>query len=79
MWSVGDKSSVDLCKKVILESVFPDDGSIDTDLQLGRLLGMFVLHEVENCKDFETLLRNNSLAALLSSSYCSRKSAQAFL
>ena len=79
VWSVDDKSSVDLCKKVILESVFPDDGSIDTDLQLGRLLGMFVLHEVENCKDFETLLRSNSLAALLSSSYCSRKSAQAFL
>ena len=79
LWSIDDRISVNLCKKVILESVFPDDGSIDTDLQLGRLLGMFVLHEVENCKDFETLLRNNSLAALLSSSYCSRKSAQAFL
>jgi len=79
LWSVEDKTSVNLCKKVILETVFPDDGSIDTDLQLGRLMGMFVLHEVEHCKDVDTLLRDNSLAALLSSSYCNRKSAQAFL
>ena len=42
LWSIDDRISVNLCKKVILESVFPDDGSIDTDLQLGRLLGILV-------------------------------------
>lgn len=79
LWSVEDKPSVDLCKNVILDCVFPDDGSIETELQLSELLGKFVFLEVANCKQIETLLRDNSLAALLTSSYCKRKFAQTFL
>jgi hypothetical protein len=74
-----DKHTTDLCKSVILESLFPDDGNIDTEIQLSRLLGKFVYLEVVNCKELETLFRDNSLAALLASSYCKRRSAQKFL
>ena len=74
-----DSSGIALCQSVILESLFPDDGSIETDLQLSRLLGQFIFLEVAACKDLETLLRDNSLSALLASSYCKRKSAQTFL
>ncbi len=79
LWSLEDKPSVDLCKSIISDYIFPDDGSIETELQLSRLLGKFVFLEVVKCKDLETLFRDNSLTALLTSSYCKRKSAQTFL
>jgi hypothetical protein len=79
LWSLEDKPSIDLCKSVISDNIFPDDGCIETELQLSRLLGKFVFLEVVKCKDLETLFRDNSLTALLTSSYCKRKSAQTFL
>jgi hypothetical protein len=73
---VSPLANVELCHRVIITIVFPDDDSPNTDQMLSKCIASMVHAEASSCTDMTTLLREDSLASKLLGAYCSRKSSQ---
>ena len=79
LYNASPRSTAHSCCNFILTTLFPDDGSPTTDRQMSAALAALIHAEASACTDTSLLLREDSLAALLVSSYCLRKQPQDFL
>ena len=78
LWDCGSKSNVEICKKIILQHIFPEDSGHGSARQFAQLLYLLFEAEVSGSSDLKYLLRGNSLACVLSAAYGRGRLAESF-
>ena len=78
LWDCGSKANVEICKKIVLQHIFPEDSGHGNARQFARLLYMLFEAEVAGSTDLKYLLRENSLACVLAAAYGRGKLAESF-
>lgn len=76
---VSPLANVDVCHRVIVNIIFPDDCSSYTDRRFSKCIASMVSSEASSCKDMATLLREDSLALKLMGAYCRRQDSQSII
>jgi hypothetical protein len=81
LWDSGSKANKEICKKIILQCIFPEDARDGggLDVQIARLLHALFSAEVAGSTDLNRLLREDSLACVLSAAYGRRQCAESFV
>jgi hypothetical protein len=69
LWDCAPKANKEICKTIILQYVFPEEDDEDFDGQFAQLLGHMFQAEVTGTSDLSRLLREDSLACVLSAAY----------
>lgn len=73
---VSPAVNVDLCHRILINIVFPDDSTTITDKCFSECIASLVSAETCSCSDMTTLLREDSLALKLMGAYCRRQHSQ---
>jgi hypothetical protein len=74
LWDCAPKAHKEICKAIILQHIFPEEYSDDLEEQFAQLLGHLFQAEVAGTSDLNRLLREDSLACVLSASCVTRPS-----
>jgi hypothetical protein len=78
LWDCSPKHTREICKKIILQHIFPEGGADFLEVQFAQLLHALFDAEVSGSLDLDKLLREDSLACVLSSAYGRRPRALSF-
>ena len=80
LWDSRPKRNEEICKKIILQNIFPEDADEcgQLDGQFAQLLHSLFQAEVAGCTDLNRVLREDSLACVLAAAYGRRERAQSF-
>jgi hypothetical protein len=80
LWDSRPKRNKEICKKIILQNIFPEDADEcgQLDGQFAQLLHSLFQAEVAGCTDLNRVLREDSLACVLAAAYGRRQRAQSF-
>ena len=78
LWNCGPKANKEICKKIILQNIFPEHGGESLEVQFALLLRALFQAEVAGSSDLNRLLREDSLACVLSAAYGRRKRGESF-
>jgi hypothetical protein len=74
LWDCAPKAHKEICKAIILQLIFPEEYSDDLEEQFAQLLGHLFQAEVAGTSDLNRLLREDSLACVLSAACVTRPS-----